>query len=141
MHAFSAPKMVRQVISIHTGQAGVRSGAAFWELLLDEQGFTNEGFLRSPGFGGPLGAPLGAPIGDFIWDSPLQRASLGGPWGPLGGMGGPPGAPEAAERVQNAADCFFAETEAGRRVPRWVCCCCLSHAKCLLLSLLHSAPA
>ncbi|CDJ60379.1 RE44641p, related [Eimeria maxima] len=113
--------MVRQIISLHLGQAGLRSGAALWDLLLDEQGLNYEGFLRQDAFCGSLGPPT--------WVPPLKDAHLGvpgAPWVPslipggLGGLGAPLGAPEATDRVPNAADTFFSETDTGKRVPRCV---------------------
>ncbi|CDJ43667.1 hypothetical protein, conserved [Eimeria tenella] len=138
--------MVRQIISIHTGQAGLRSGAAFWDLLLAEQGLSYEGLPFDSTMGAPWGAPGGAPWG-AAW-GPAYGAAKGGPLGspagsplgsPLGGpLGGPLGAPlgplmleqgtlgtpswvplgPLGATAQAAEDCFFTETEAGRRVPR-----------------------
>ncbi|CDJ64901.1 Tubulin alpha-3 chain, related [Eimeria necatrix] len=146
--------MVRQIISIHTGQAGLRSGAAFWDLLLAEQGLSYEGLPFDSTIGAPWGAPGGAPWGTpggAPWGAPggppcgaVKGCPLGSPAGsplgsplgaPLGGplgapLGplmleqGPPGTPSwgplgpLGATAQAAEDCFFTETEAGRRVPR-----------------------
>lgn len=89
--------MVRQIISLHCGQAGMRTGCVLWELLLAEQGLSYEGLYDSSA---PSPSPSPRPIG--------------GP--PKSFMKGPP--EEGELWPQSAEDCFFAEGELGKRVPR-----------------------
>ncbi|XP_026194010.1 tubulin alpha chain-like [Cyclospora cayetanensis] len=84
--------MVRQVICLHFGQAGLRTGCAFWDLLLAEQCLTYEG---RPGI-------------------PLKRLT----WGQHSDHMNFMNTKEGKDDVPPSEDCFFSETEKGKKVPR-----------------------
>jgi len=39
---------MREVISLHIGQAGVQAGESTWELLLAEHNIANDGTMKNP---------------------------------------------------------------------------------------------
>ena len=104
--------MVKQVICVHTGQAGIRMGAAFWDLMLAEQGLSYEGLPR-----GPSGS---------IYRTPT--------WGQYGDQEGHTGAFKERDSLRPVDESFFSDTESRRRVPRYV-----SHS--IELCLFHSLYA